>query len=1060
MYNNLSRNILLNHGGLSRNCLIESINANSNDNDVNNNNIDQGLNLIKKSNYHDLDQFTNHLRSHQNTLNIMSINIQGINTSFSELQVLTSHINNLKLNLDIMALQECHLSEDDMAAFDLTGYARISSDPVISKFGGLTTYIRDDLDYKIKKKYVGSNLWEGQFFEFTLKANRKKIIFGNIYKKCSNYNVSEMCTLIAEFEPILHDLSKDNAEVIICGDFNMNLLKLDQYEKYDEFFELFLSQGFFPNITLPTRITNTTATLIDQIYCKSYESTQNSYSGILVSKISDHFPTFIFKPYKLNFLKQPNKMNIRQTGPQQIENFKTELGNFNWDNLINRDLTQNIDQIFDNFFENFSKMHEKCLPIISVRNNKHKYARNKWVTPGLLQSIKYRDKLYTKLKKMNISNPRYNSKYAELRRFNVTLRNSLNAAKKLFYDNEFNKFKGDMKKTWNTISSVLGRKKMKSVFPNKMKTENGSEFAGKTNIANEFNKLFTDNNSEDDNLNNTNNINFASFLRMNINSNFRFQAISLDSLESIVKNLQPKHSFGYDELSPLTFKNIFTCIKQPLLKLINLSLLNGIFPNKLKLAKVVPVFKKNEANQISNYRPISLLPTFSKIFEKVAFSQMYEYLTENNILFNSQHGFRSNHSTETAAIEFIDHIKSEISRKHTPISIFLDLSRAFDTVDHSILLNKLGHYGFAGSELRWFESYLTNRSQYVTWDGIKSETMPCKKGVPQGSILGPLLFLIYVNDLNFASKLFKLVCYADDSNLVLSLCLHQNQSSRGHLFCIKRNYESLINNELDKVVTWLEANKLSLNVSKTKFMIFHNRQFNITNHIPILKIRNEPIVRVNEFPFLGIIINENVNWKSHINYISKKISKTLGVMNRIKKFVPKTCLKNIYQSLIHSHLNYGIILWGYDLSKLAILQKKAVRILSQSHYLAHTEPLFKKENILKINEIFKMHSFKIYYNFINNTLPSSIRGLFQLNNFTNNHHLILFNCSDAGGKNRIRYSLPRLINNAPLPFLVNVHTHSKNNYKLFLKKHFINEYSYSPCLNPNCYPCNRNRISS
>ena len=183
-------------------------------------------------------------------------------------------------------------------------------------------------------------------------------------------------------------------------------------------------------------------------------------------------------------------------------------------------------------------------------------------------------------------------------------------------------------------------------------------------------------------------------------------------------------------------------------------------------------------------------------------------------------------------------------------------------------------------------------------------------------------------------------------------------------------------------------------------------------------------------------------------------------MNRIKKFVPKACLKNIYQSLIHSHLNYGIILWGFDLNKLRIIQKKAVRILSQAHYLAHTEPLFKKENILKIDDIFKMHSYKLYFNFMNNTLPSSIERLFQLNRFTNNNHLILFNSSDAGGKNRIRYSLPRLINSAPLAFLNNAQTLSKNNYKFFIKKYFINNYSDSPCLNVNCYPCNRiNRIS-
>ena len=233
MYSRLSRDILINHGGLSRNCLIENMNTTEIQNE--NNNEDLNFNLIKKSNYHDFNQFILSLKNNQNSLNIMSINIQGINTSFSELQVLVSQINDQNLNLGIIALQECHLSEIDMSPFDLIGYERISSDPVVSSFGGLTTYIRNDINYKIKKKYVGSKLWEGQFFEIILEGNKKKIL-GNIYKKCSNYNVSEINTLITEFEPILQEFSNSNAEVTLCGDFNMNLLRLEQYVKYDEFF--------------------------------------------------------------------------------------------------------------------------------------------------------------------------------------------------------------------------------------------------------------------------------------------------------------------------------------------------------------------------------------------------------------------------------------------------------------------------------------------------------------------------------------------------------------------------------------------------------------------------------------------------------------------------------------------------------------------------------------------------------------------------------------------------------------------------------------------------------
>ena len=292
-------------------------------------------------------------------------------------------------------------------------------------------------------------------------------------------------------------------------------------------------------------------------------------------------------------------------------------------------------------------------------------------------------------------------------------------------------------------------------------------------------------------------------------------------------------------------KDIKGIISRPLSIIINQSLCSGIFPCKLKLAKVIPLYKKEDQRVFGNYRPISLLSSISKIFEKVAFKQILEYFTSNNLLFESQYGFRENHSTELAALEFIDRIKLKINRKKIPFSIFLDLSKAFDALSHDILLTKLRYYGIQGMALNWFQSYLTKRSQYVQYNDTSSSIREIETGVPQGSILGSLLFIIYMNDIHTVSDKFSFILYADDTTLISPLC------SFSHCSQDDMNYVStIINLELTKISDWLAVNKHSLNAAKTKFMLFHNYQKCINEaDIPHLTINDTVIERVTEFNF-------------------------------------------------------------------------------------------------------------------------------------------------------------------------------------------------------------------
>ena len=316
--------------------------------------------------------------------------------------------------------------------------------------------------------------------------------------------------------------------------------------------------------------------------------------------------------------------------------------------------------------------------------------------------------------------------------------------------------------------------------------------------------------------------------------------------------------------------------------IINQSLVSGIFPVKLKIAKIVPIFKKGDSHFLENYRPVSLLSSVSKVFEKAVYDQLTLYFNEHDYFNHSQYGFRAGHSTEYANIELVDRISYAVDQGQIPLTLYLDLSKAFDTLDHHILLRKMEYFGICDSNLNWFQSYLSERPRYVNVDNNSSETKVNSLGVPQGSILGPLLFTIYVNDMKNSTNFF----------------------------------------ELDKVYKWLCLNKLSLNLKKTKFMIFRNIHKKVLV-VPLIKVNGTIIRQVTDFDFLGIVINENINWSSHINKISIKLSRAIGMIYRLRQYLPLFVLKVLYYSLVLPHTTYGNIVWNARYDAFYKLQKKS-----------------------------------------------------------------------------------------------------------------------------------------
>ena len=457
-----------------------------------------------------------------------------------------------------------------------------------------------------------------------------------------------------------------------------------------------------------------------------------------------------------------------------------------------------------------------------------------------------------------------------------------------------------------------------------------------------------------------------------------------------------------------------------------------------------------------NYRPISLLSSISKVVDKIVFIQVYDYFSKQKLLYDGQYGFRKIHSTELAAVELVDRIRLYLDKGQIPLSVFLDLSKAFDTLDHSILLTKLNFYVFSGSALMWFRSYLSNRQQFVDFDGTVSDVCTLSTGVPQGWILGPLLFIIFMNDIHIASKQFNFILYADDTNMINPMCSFSSQIPLQSISMVQLSHN--INVELNNIHEWLSINKLSLNVKKTKFMIFHYRQRNIDDLILDLQINSETIERVTEFNFLGLTLDENLNWNAHIQKVSNKISRTLGVMCRLKNPPPLHILRILYNSLILPHLQYGILTWGFCLDRLQKLQKRSVRIITRSKYNAHTDPLFKSLNLLKLKDLFELSVFKIYFKFKHSLLPVYILNRFtesirnHLYNLRTRGPLEFVNSSTASGEKCLRCYLPIFINNSSPQILDKINTHSYEGFSFFIKRTKLNSYRIE-CTVPNCYIC-------
>ena len=759
------------------------------------------------------------------------------------------------------------------------------------------------------------------------------IIVGVIYRHPS----SSIKNFISNFEPTLQYLQNISSPFYITGDINIDLLSQSNNNVF-LYNNLISSYNAYNLVTKATRITSSTATLIDHFYTNYTHSCSNCY--IIKSDLTDHFPLTV-------------KIHQKLTKKQNPIKFVRSLKNFDKDKFCddveeaciqNINSSQSINEQINILLHVIHTAMNRHIPLRKLSRKQTKLQEKPWLTSGLLKSIKNKNKMFSALCKVKFQNKALQQKYK-------CYRNLLNRvqykAKICYYRQLFDSSKNNSAHTWRLINEIINHKNTEPKLPNSV-TYHNTSITNLDDICNILNNYFVNigttlANSIPDYTNLT-----STFLCNRSSNSIFLKDTDPEEILQIISSLNPKKAVGYDGISSKILQTLGYVISPILSNIFNKSMQLGIFPDKLKIAKVIPLHKGGKTDVINNYRPISILSSLSKIYEKIINNRLNNFLNKYNIISDYQFGFREGMSTTLALTDIYDQFQNNLDDGKITCGVFMDLAKAFDTVNHSILLTKLDHYGIRGNALHLIQSYLENRAQFVQINNHVSMNKTIMSGVPQGSVLGPTLFLVYVNDIQNVTN-FEVRLFADDTLLYLS-----DKDSQ--------TLEKNVNAELSKVQQWLDVNKLSLNISKTKYMIL-SPQFK-EKHIYQIKLKENLLSKTENHKYLGVIIDENLSWKPHIMTITSKLSKLSGLLYKLRPFVNKQILMQVYYTLIYPNLLYGITCWG-SCSKTAsqpiqIIQNRILRCINMIGLRQiYVSELYILTNVLKVHDMYVLELCKL-----------------------------------------------------------------------------------------------------
>jgi len=863
-------------------------------------------------------------RSSQKDFLILHQNIRGLKGKTEEIMdnIATSQPH-------VLCFTEHHLKSHQLDCIQLQNYRLVAKFCRITyRYGGVCIYVHESLQSSNMEVLRYCKEKDLEVCSVRLYLPTCTICIVNLYRSpLGNFDY-----FLKELEILLNVLSRNSRELIICGDFNVNFMEDTTHKKMLN--SLLATFGLYSTVDFPTRIYNNSITTIDNIFINI--ANQNNFSVYpYINGLSDHDAQIIVLNDFVLMTHEKQLFSYRSFNEEAVIDLNIKLSYESWEDVLSYN---DVNLSFNDFLNIYLTIFYSSFPTKAAHNSSHPKA---WLTQGIKISCRNKRKLYLVARHSLDQN-----KKVHYRKYCKILAEVIKLAKRKHYNNLLMNSANKTKTTWNIINENINKRHKKQDLSSI--NINGVIIQNTQAIANTFNSYYSSvANHITKEIHTSNTVgdiqNPVTYLQNMLQQSLlvcEFKHVSPKEIENVAKSLKDKDSHGYDEIPTKVIKQSISYISSPLAHICNLMFSSGTFPTRLKFAEIIPIYKKGERMDIANYRPISILPSFSKIFEKVILKRLIQHFDYNKILVNEQFGFRNKTSTTLASFHLTSKILEALNNRLLVGGIFCDLRKAFDCVDHKTLLEKLYQYGITGEGLKLLTSYLKDRKQRVIINSrskvYRSDWEPIQRGVPQGSVLGPLLFLIYINDLPQTIKpLADPVLFADDTSMIV-----KSTEPGEFLHSIQSN--------ISNVDRWFKSNSLLLNMDKTHLLQFSTKNSQLMD----LEVHyeNKQITAVNSIKFLGLEIDSTLSWKQHIDSIIPKLNKACFAVRQVKPYMALEALRMIYFSYFHSIVTYGIIFWGNSVHSQYVFktQKRMIRIIADLGVRDSCRCVFKKLGILPL----------------------------------------------------------------------------------------------------------------